>query len=136
MENVHIFSDGGSRGNPGPAACGAVVLSATGTVLKEISIHLGVMTNNQAEYHGLIAALDAAKALGAKTVTAFLDSELVVKQMRREYKVKHPDLQPLFLKAWNAAVGFERVTYTHVPRERNAHADALVNKALDKVDER
>ncbi len=133
MKTFIIYSDGGARGNPGPAAIGAVILSLDGEVIKEISKTIGETTNNQAEYQAIIAGLEAAKDLGAEAVDCFLDSELVVKQLKREYKVKNQDLAPLFLRVHNLSVQFKKISYTHVPREKNKEADRLVNEALDAV---
>ncbi len=133
MKTFTIFSDGGARGNPGPAAIGAVISSEDGKVLEEISRTIGETTNNQAEYQAIIAGLEAAHALGAEAVECFLDSELVVKQLKHEYKVKNKELAPLFVKVHNLSLKFKKISYTHVPRERNKEADRLVNEALDAV---
>ncbi|MBI4457531.1 ribonuclease HI family protein [Candidatus Uhrbacteria bacterium] len=130
--HLTLHTDGGARGNPGPAGCGAVVADAAGKVLKEHGRYLGETTNNQAEYRGLIDGLGHCKELGATTVDVFMDSELIVKQMRHEYKVKAAELAPLFLLAWNLCAGFKKVTFTHIPRARNSHADRLVNEAIDR----
>ena len=92
---------------------------------------MGVETNNKGEYQALIAGLEEVKKMGAKTVRCFLDSELLVKQMRREYRVKDKDLQSLFIKVWNLAAAFKNVTFNHIAREQNKEADAEVNKALE-----
>ena len=126
---VHI--DGGSRGNPGPAAAGIVLSADDGTVLHEAGIYLGKATNNVAEYHGLIAALQAAAKLGAKQVDLFSDSELMVRQMNGQYRVKDAGLRPLFEQASALSSAFKRCTLQHVPRERNTQADELVNRALN-----
>lgn len=133
MKTFTIFSDGGARGNPGPAAIGAVISSEDGKVLEEISKTIGETTNNQAEYQAIIAGLEAAEKLGAEAVECFLDSELVVKQLKHEYKVKNKELAPLFVKVHNLSLKFKKISYTHVPRERNKEADRLVNEALDAV---
>jgi ribonuclease HI len=125
------YTDGGARGNPGPAAAGIVIKNESGVTLTSFGVYLGEQTNNFAEYSALLEALKKAKELGAIEVNCFLDSELVVKQMRREYKVKEPALQKLFIKVHNAAAGFKKVTYQHVPREKNKEADLEVNKTLD-----
>jgi len=126
---VHV--DGGARGNPGPAAAGAVVSTPGGDVLDEAAELIGVATNNVAEYRGLLLGLQRARALGATEVEVVNDSELVAKQVNGEYKVKHPDMKPLHAAATQALSGFERWSMRSVPRARNAHADALVNQALD-----
>lgn len=125
------FTDGGARGNPGPAACGIVVKDENKKTVASFGVFLGDQTNNFAEYNGLIEALKKAKELGATEVDCVLDSELIVKQMRGEYKVKEPTLQKLFVKVYNLAAGFKKVTYRHVLREQNKEADAEVNKILD-----
>lgn len=129
--NVTVYSDGGSRGNPGSAAAGAVVMQGE-KVLAEVSKYLGKQTNNVAEYEAILLALETAKRLGATEVECFLDSELVTKQMRREYRVKDPTLQILFVKVWNMTLEFRRVSFTHIPRAKNTHADRLVNQELDR----
>jgi ribonuclease HI len=126
---VHV--DGGARGNPGPAAAGAVVSTPDGDVLDEAHELLGVVTNNVAEYRGLLLGLDRARALGADEVEIVNDSELVAKQVNGEYKVKHPDMKPLHAAATEALSQFARWKVRSVPRARNAAADALVNQALD-----
>lgn len=126
-----IYTDGGARGNPGPAAIGAVLMDEQSKVIAEISECIGETTNNQAEYRAVIAAFSKAKELGATELEFFLDSELVVKQLKREYKVKNAELAPLFLQVHNLEVGFKKVTFKHVRREQNVEADRLVNLALD-----
>jgi ribonuclease HI len=125
-------TDGGSRGNPGPAATGIVIKDLEGKVVAAYGEYLGVQTNNVAEYSALLSALTKAKELGATEVDCILDSELVVKQMRREYKVKEPTLQKLYLKIHNLTTQFKKVTFTHTLRAGNKEADAEVNKVLDK----
>jgi len=129
---ITIYSDGGARGNPGPAGIGAVLYSEKGKVLASISEYLGVSTNNQAEYKALISALEKAQELKAEEVECFLDSELVVKQLNREYKIKNKDLAPLFLKIHNLSFSFKKITYHHIPRELNREADRLANEAMDR----
>lgn len=127
-----IFTDGGARGNPGPAGIGAVLYNENKEKVSEISKYLGIATNNQAEYKALIEALKKAKDLGAKELDIFLDSELVVKQLNREYKIKNKDLAPLFLEVYNLSLSFSKIKFTHVYREKNKEADALANLAMDK----
>lgn len=127
------FSDGGARGNPGPAGIGAVLYNEKNELLEELSRYLGETTNNQAEYRALIMALEKAQALGATEMECYLDSELVVKQLNREYKVKNKDLAPLFLKIHNISLAFKKITFTHVPREKNSIADGLANQAMDRM---
>jgi ribonuclease HI len=126
---VHV--DGGARGNPGPAAAGAVLSTPDGEVLDEASELLGVATNNVAEYRGLLLGLARAKALGATEVEVVNDSELIAKQVNGAYKVKHPAMRPLYLDAMQALRGFDSWSIRSVPRAQNAEADALVNQALD-----
>jgi len=127
-----VEADGGSRGNPGPAAYGAVVRDAeTGQVLAERAEYIGTETNNVAEYRGLIAGLTAAREIDPDaTVEARLDSKLVVEQLSGRWKIKHPSMRPLAIRARDI-LPVERVTYTWVPRELNKHADRLANEALD-----
>lgn len=131
-QNLIIFTDGGARGNPGPAAIGAVIYGQDREVLAEISEYIGETTNNQAEYRAVIAALDKARELGASELAFYLDSLLVVEQLNGRYKVKNQDLAPLFIKIHNARLSFKRVSFAHVPREENKAADRLVNLALDR----
>ncbi len=130
MLKAIIHTDGGARGNPGPAGTGAVVkINEKEHLFKH---YIGETTNNQAEYQALILGLTQAKELGATEAECFLDSELVVKQMKREYKVKDKDLAVQFIKVWNLMSEFKKVTFTHVRREQNKLADQLVNEAIDK----
>ena len=128
---VVIEADGGSRGNPGPAGYGAVILDTDGEVLLERQGGLGVTTNNVAEYRGLIAGLEAAAELGATEVDVRMDSKLVVEQMSGNWKIKHPNLRPLAAAAAELAAGFASVTYAWIPRAANTRADALANEAMD-----
>lgn len=131
MNKLTTFTDGGARGNPGPAGIGIVIKDGD-KVIASFGKYIGETTNNQAEYKALIAALERTTELGAKEVECKLDSELVVKQMRHEYKVRDKDLQPLFLRAWNLSTGFKKATFVHIRREFNSAADAEVNTAIDK----
>lgn len=126
-----IFADGGSRGNPGPAAAGAVVTDENGTVVREIGTFLGITTNNVAEWTGLITGLEAALELGATEVVIRLDSELVIKQLTGIYRVKHPNMIPLHARAKTLLKRFAHADIAHVPRRENAAADAVVNATLD-----
>ncbi|MCW2729734.1 MAG: Phosphoglycerate mutase [Mycobacterium sp.] len=129
---VIVEADGGSRGNPGPAGYGAVVWSANRErLLAETKESIGHATNNVAEYRGLIAGLEQAAELGATEVAAQLDSKLVVEQMSGRWRVKHPDLIPLQQRALELARTFNSITYTWIPRAKNAHADRLANEAMD-----
>jgi ribonuclease HI len=126
-----MFADGGSRGNPGPAASGAVLFDESGALLVEVGTYLGVATNNVAEWTGLVTGLEAALELGVDDLAVRLDSELVVKQISGAYRVKHEGLIPLHAKAKVLLRKFARVDVQHVRRKENAAADALVNQVLD-----
>ncbi len=127
-----LYTDGGSRGNPGPAAYAYVLEAEDGTVLDARGETIGVATNNVAEYSALVAGLERAVDVGVDALEVISDSELLVKQMRGEYKVKNRALQELFLDASRLARRIHRVTYTAVRREHNELADSLVNEALDE----
>lgn len=127
-----VMSDGASRGNPGPAGAGAVLLDDQGRVVREISRYLGPSTNNQAEYSALILALEAALELGADSLDVALDSELVVRQLNGTYRVRHPALVPYHQRVRALLSRFPRVTIRHVPREHNRRADELANRAIDE----
>lgn len=136
VSRVVAEADGGSRGNPGPAGYGAVVFSADRSqVLAERRASLGIATNNVAEYNGLIAALSAARDVGAREVAVRMDSKLVVEQMSGRWKVKHPDMIPLQRQAAQLAREFDSVTYQWIPRAQNSHADGLANEAMDAAAE-
>ena len=128
---ARLSTDGGARGNPGPAAYGYVLEAEDGTVLDARGEAIGVATNNVAEYSALVAGLARAVEAGVRELEVRSDSELMVKQMRGEYRVKNRDLQSLFLDASRAAREIGQVTYVHVRREHNELADRLVNEALD-----
>ena len=130
---ARLSTDGGSRGNPGPAAYGYVLEAEDGTVLDARGEAIGTATNNVAEYRGLLAGLESALERGVDEIEVVSDSELLVKQMRGEYRVKNRDLQTLFVEASRAAREVGRVTYVHVRREHNELADRLVNEALDAL---
>lgn len=163
MNKLLIYTDGGARGNPGPAACGVVIKNENGETVLKTSKYLGVATNNQAEYEALILALQKAKGIfksrgakfcaqstcapksrntkfyvptgdktGDKNIECYLDSELVVKHLNHEYKIKDENLQPLFIKVWNLTLDFDCVKFTHISREENKLADELVNGKLDE----
>ena len=132
MKKIVIYTDGGSRGNPGPSAIGVVIGAKT------YSESIGVATNNEAEYQAVIFAFKKTKALLGKKVvkTAEVeiksDSELLIKQLNGEYKILEPKIQPLFLKVWNLKIDFGKVKFTAIPREKNKQADKLVNQALNQ----
>lgn len=131
-KKIILRTDGGARGNPGPAAIGVVLEDGKGNVLKEFGKYLGETTNNQAEYQALAAGLQEALSMNAEQVHCYLDSELVVKQLKREYRVKDENLATWFVKIWNLSQKFQSITFNHVPRAKNKRADALVNEALDQ----
>lgn len=126
-----IYTDGGARGNPGPAATGVVIKDEAGKNVAAYGEYIGEVTNNTAEYRAIISALEKAKTLGGTTVDCYLDSLLLVEQLNGKWHVREPHLQKLFVQAWNAAAQFKKATFTHVRREKNKEADALVNKTLD-----
>ena len=137
MQKVIVHSDGGARGNPGPAAIGVVIENEPGELLQEISKTIGESTNNIAEYTAVLEGLMALKILfGDQTrdleVDWRLDSELVVKQLAGEYKVKNPGLRDIYLEIQDLRAAFPHLRLKHVPREENKHADRLVNEALDR----
>ncbi len=127
-----LFADGGSRGNPGPAASGAVLVDAEGNVIDSVGLYLGRATNNVAEWTALCIGLERALERGIRRLAVRLDSELVVKQMLGEYRVKHADLLPLYRRARALLSKFEHVDIAHVRRKDNALADRLVNEVLDQ----
>lgn len=135
---IIIYTDGGSRGNPGPAALGVVIKDVSGGVLKSYGEALGVTTNNEAEYRAVVFALEKVKALMGKkkvenmAVDIYMDSELVCRQLSGEYKIEEERLFPFFIKIWNLKLDFGKVLFHHVPREQNKEADRLVNEALDR----
>ena len=141
-EKLIIYTDGGSRGNPGEAALGVVICDEKGHLIKEYGERLGIKTNNEAEYEAVIFALRKTKALFGKEKTkkmeiAFkMDSEFVMKQLNGEYKIEEERMSPLFVAVWNLKMDFARVTFSHVPREKNKEADRLVNEALDNEPKR
>lgn len=131
-----VYTDGGARNNPGPAAIGVVITQEDQT-LKKYSDFIGQATNNQAEYQAVIFALKKVKLLFGKkkakkmNIEVCLDSQLMVKQLNHQYKIKEKDLQLLFLKVWNLILDFGQVSFKHIPRQQNKEADRLVNQALD-----
>jgi ribonuclease HI len=129
----HANIDGGSRGNPGPASYGVVIRDPRGEIVAKLKKYIGRMTNNVAEYYGLIAALDYAQSHGISALRVESDSELLVRQMRGQYKVKSAELRPLFERARKMSHAFASFKIEHVYREQNAEADALANEALDET---
>lgn len=137
MRKIIIYTDGGSRGNPGPSAVGTVFCNERGQKIKEYSEYLGETTNNEAEYQAVIFALKKFKALFGKKlaqnseIEVKSDSELLVKQLNGEYKILEPDIQQLFLTTWNLKLDFKKVKFSLISRQKNKEADRLANEALD-----
>lgn len=131
MKLLHINTDGGARGNPGPAALGVVIRDKDETIVKSFGEYLGEQTNNFAEYSALIRALEESQKLAGTHLDVRMDSELIVKQMNGQYKIKEPTLQMLAQKVLKLKKEFESVTFTHVRREFNKDADKMVNEAID-----
>ncbi len=133
-DKIVMYTDGGSRNNPGPAAVGVFIE----TLRKQYGHFIGDKTNNEAEYEAVIFGLKKIKQIIGKNkaknieIECYLDSEFVTKQMNHEYKVKEKNLQGLFLQAWNLVLDFGKVTFKHIPREKNIVADKIVNKELDR----
>ena len=132
---VKLYGDGGSRGNPGPSAGGFVVLDMQNNVLRESGKYLGIATNNYAEYHSLKGGLELCATQGVQTVHVYMDSLLVINQMKGIYRVKHETLIPIHMAIKDLLPSFKHVNFTHVPRELNKLADAEVNKTLDALAE-
>ncbi len=127
-----LFTDGGSRGNPGPAASGAVLIAPDGRILHEVGHFLGIATNNVAEWTAVQLGLEAALEHGVNSLAVRMDSELVVRQLSGEYRVKHPDLRPLHRRVTSLLRKFSHVDIQHVRRKENGLADAIVNRVLDQ----
>lgn len=132
MTQVILYTDGAARGNPGPAGLGVVVCDPDGKVLAEVATYAGEKTNNQAEYEALAIGLEQALAMGATSVTIRADSELMVRQVDGAYQVKNEGIKPLFAKVTALLSRLEHYTIHHIPRELNAHADKLANRAIDE----
>jgi len=136
------YTDGGSRGNPGPSAVGAVIANEKGEMLKEYGEKIENGTNNEAEYRAIIFALKKIKALFGKEkvkqmeVEMRMDSELASKQLNGEYKIESENIKPLFIDIWNLKLDYKKISFKHVPREKNKRADLLLNEVLDKENER
>lgn len=128
---LFLYTDGGSRGNPGPAGIGVVILDSNKKKLKEINKYIGEATNNIAEYSAVIYGLEEASALGADEIVLYVDSELVAKQMNGEYRVKDDGIKPLFEKAVKVLKSFKSFEIEHIERSKNKEADKLVNKAIN-----
>ena len=141
-EKIIIFTDGGSRGNPGSAAYGFVIKNGAGETLKQEGETMGIATNNEAEYQAVIAALKKAKSmvgkekLKAMVIEVYMDSQLAVEQLSGRYKIENEKLQKKFMDLWNMRVELGgNITFTHIPREQNKEADRMVNMALDKKEQ-
>jgi len=138
MKKIIIYTDGGSRGNPGPSAIGVAICNEKEQIIKEYSEYIGKATNNEAEYKAVIFALKKLKLLFGKKKVKELnieirsDSELLAKQLQGKYKVLESKIQSLFLEIWNLKIDFGKILFFHISREENKKADALVNQALDK----
>ncbi len=136
-EKIIIYTDGGSRGNPGPAAIGVVICDEKGSVIKKYSKSIGVRTNNEAEYEAVIFALGKMKQLFGKEkvkdidIEIRIDSELVARQLGGHYKIEEEKLFPLFIKVWNLKMEFRDISFIEIPREQNVEADKLLNEELD-----
>ena len=139
MKKIIIYTDGGSRGNPGAAAIGVVFCNEKGQKIKEFSEYIEEATNNEAEYTAAIFALKKFKALFGKKIASRSevelrsDSELLINQLSAKYKILDSKIQPLFLQLWNLKIDFKKVKFKLIPREKNREADRLANEALDKI---
>lgn len=131
IDKVKIYTDGGARGNPGPAGIGYVIYDEQNKIIYSAGSYIGVATNNQAEYQAVNFALAKAKELGSREIDFYLDSELVVNQLSQNFKIKNQELSKLFVQIWNLSQAFKKITYQHIPREKNKLADKLVNEAID-----
>ena len=132
MTRLILYTDGAARGNPGPAGAGAVIVSPAGHIMAKVGKFLGDSTNNVAEYTGLLIGLKRAKAMGIKELDVFSDSELMVKQLQGDYAVKAEHLRPLYDEVRALLKGFSDVHLAHIPREQNAAADEMSNRAIDE----
>ena len=138
IKKIITYTDGGSRGNPGPAGVGVVISDDKGNLIKEYAEDIGVRTNNEAEYEAVVLALQKVRHLLGKdkikklSVEMRMDSELVSKQLNGEYKIKEEKLSPLFIKIWNLKIDFGDISFVHIPREKNKEADRLANQAMNK----
>ncbi|NCO23229.1 MAG: ribonuclease H [Candidatus Nealsonbacteria bacterium CG_4_10_14_3_um_filter_36_16] len=130
MNQLNIYTDGASRGNPGPASVGVIIKNRKGEILGRWKKSIGVTTNNQAEYEALIYGLEKAKGLKAEEANCFLDSNLAVEQINRRYKIKDANLGRLFIKIWNLSQSFKKINFHYLPREKNKEADRLANQAF------
>lgn len=134
LEAAKLYTDGGSRGNPGPSALGYAIFDLDDKVIEKNSRYLGITTNNQAEYQALKEGLEASRILGVKKIDVFMDSLLVINQLKGLYKVKNSELMPVNQSVRRILSEFESYTLTHIPREKNSVADSMVNECLDAVE--
>jgi ribonuclease HI len=132
LERVKVFSDGAARGNPGPAGAGAVILASDGTTVARLGRYLGEATNNFAEYHGLLLGLRHALDLGARELQIYADSQLMIRQLGGQYRVRNAGLRPLFDEALRLLRSFQKYELHHIPREQNSAADEMSNRAIDE----
>ena len=130
---ISLYTDGGARGNPGPAAIGIVVKNEKGEVIKEIGKYIGETTNNEAEYRALLDGLDSILEKDVENVDCFLDSQLVVRQLNGEFKVKSMNIKRFWKEVKRMERNFKKITYTHIERGKNGEADSLVNEVLDSL---
>jgi ribonuclease HI len=131
IAKARLFTDGGSRGNPGPSAIGYVILDHEEHIIKKEGIYIGITTNNQAEYRALKAGLEDAVNMGVKELDVYMDSMLVVNQIKGEWKLKNQDLTPIYTAVKSLIPEFENISFSHVPRAMNQIADGMVNECLD-----
>ncbi len=137
-EKILVFTDGGARGNPGPAGAGVVIANSHGKAIKKYSKEIGVRTNNEAEYEAVILGLQKVKHLFGKqkardlNIEVVMDSELVARQLGGKYKIIEEKLFPLFIKVWNLKLDLGKISFSEIPREKNREADRLANQAMDK----
>ncbi|OGW75434.1 MAG: hypothetical protein A2Z72_06460 [Omnitrophica bacterium RBG_13_46_9] len=131
MKKLSLYVDGGSRGNPGPSGIGVVIFNEKGQKIKEFDKYIGIATNNIAEYTAVIYGLQEALMEKADAIELNIDSDLVVQQLKGGYRVKNPNIRPLFEQALHLISGFKKVDIKHIPREDNHEADRLVNKAIN-----
>lgn len=132
MDEAKLYTDGGSRGNPGHSAGAFVICRMDNNVVEKSGFYIGITTNNQAEYQALLKGLQRTQALGTRKLNVFMDSELIVKQLNGLYKIKNKDLEPLYRQIKDLAAAFEGISFTHVPRAMNKEADGEVNRILDE----
>lgn len=132
-KSLKLYCDGGAIGNPGPAACAAILKDEKGNILDQKAEFLGETTNNIAEYNALILGLNLAKKFKPKELTVYLDSQLLVNQILGKYKIKEKDLGLLFIKVWNLKQNFPKINFVHIPRQQNKETDSLVRKKINEI---